>query len=37
MMIDKNETIREIEELLKTANDRELEIVLEFIRSLTHK
>lgn len=36
-MIDKNETIREIEELLKTATDRELEIVLEFVRSLTRK
>ena len=36
-MIEKNEMIREIEELLKTATDRELEIVLEFVRSLTRK
>lgn len=36
-MKNKDEMIRAIEELLKTANDRELEIALEFIRSLTRK
>lgn len=32
-----NELIEKIVELLKTANERELKIALEFIRSLTHK
>lgn len=36
-MLHKENTIEKIVELLKTANDRELEIVLEFIRSLTRK
>lgn len=36
-MDENEEMIREIVELLKTANDRELWIALEFIRSLTRK
>lgn len=36
-MDESKEKIREIEERLKTANDRELEIVLEFIRTLIQK
>ena len=36
-MKDDKEMIREIAELLKTANDRELGIALEFIRSLIRK
>lgn len=36
-MDEENEMIREIVELLKTANDRELRIALEFIRSLIRK
>lgn len=37
MMLHKEEMIKKIMELLKTANDRELEIALEFIRSLIRK
>ena len=37
MMKDKEKMIHEIGELLKSANARELEIVLEFVRSLTRK
>lgn len=36
-MLHKEEMIRRIIELLKTAKDRELEIILEFIRSLTQQ
>lgn len=36
-MLHNKEKINEILELLKNANTRELEIVLEFIRSLTKK
>lgn len=36
-MLHNEEKTKEILELLKTANDRELEIVLEFVRSLTRK
>lgn len=36
-MDESEEMIREIVELLKTANDRELGIALEFIRSLIRK
>lgn len=36
-MLHKEDAIKKIVELLKTANDRELEIVLEFIRSLIRK
>lgn len=35
--VHKEETIRRIAELLKSASDRELEIALEFVRSLTRK
>lgn len=36
-MLHKENIINEIVELLKTANEREVRIVLEFVRSLTHK
>lgn len=36
-MLHNEEKISEIMELLKIANERELEIALEFIRSLTCK
>ena len=36
-MVHRNKTIREIVSLLKRANDRELVIALEFIRSLTRE
>lgn len=36
-MLHRNRTIREIVRLLKRANDRELVIALEFIRSLTRE
>lgn len=36
-MNDEKEMIREILELLKTSNEREIRITLEFIRSLTRK
>ena len=36
-MLHTNEKITEILEMLNTANERELEIVLEFIRSLIRK
>lgn len=36
-MIDEKEVICKIVDLLKTADDRELEIALEFVRSLTRK
>lgn len=35
MMLHNEEKTNEIMELLKNADDRELEIVLEFVRSLT--
>ena len=37
MMLHKEDSIKEIWELLKAASERELEIVLEFIRSLIRK
>lgn len=37
MMLHNEEIINEIVELLSKANDRDLEIALEFIRSLTQK
>lgn len=37
MMLHNEEKINEIVELLSKANDRDLEIALEFIRSLTQK
>lgn len=36
-MLHRNRTIREIVSLLKRADDRELVIALEFIRSLTRE
>lgn len=36
-MLHRNRTIREIVRLLKRADDRELVIALEFIRSLTRE
>ena len=36
-MLHRNKTIREIVRLLKRADDRELVIALEFIRSLTRE
>lgn len=36
-MVHRNRTIREIVSLLKRADDRELVIALEFIRSLTRE
>lgn len=36
-MLHKEDLINEIVELLKTADERELGIALEFVRSLTHK
>lgn len=36
-MLDKDKRILEITELLKAANEREMKIVLEFIRSLLRK
>lgn len=36
-MLHRNKTIREIVRLLKKADDRELVIALEFIRSLTRE
>lgn len=36
-MVHRNRTIREILSLLKRADDRELVIALEFIRSLTRE
>lgn len=36
-MLHRNRTIREIVRLLKRADDRELVIALEFIRSLTQE
>lgn len=36
-MVHRNKTIREIVRLLKRADDRELVIALEFIRSLTRE
>lgn len=36
-MLHRNRTIREIVRLLKNADDRELVIALEFIRSLTRE
>lgn len=35
--VHKEEMIRRISELLKSASDRELEIAMEFVRSLTRK
>lgn len=37
MMLHKGKAIEEIVKLLKTANERELMIVLEFVRSLVQK
>lgn len=37
MMLHTNEKINEILEMLNTANERELDILLEFIRSLVRK
>lgn len=36
-MLHNEDVINEVLELLKTADERELEIALEFVRSLTRK